>query len=165
MIHIRDLLALESSPNGNIASIARPIFKAPETKPINMMLKEMQTQRRQQAIILDEYGGTLGLVTLEDILEELVGEIHDEHGRPSDFEETNPNHWLILSSTPIANVAERLNIEFEIKPEYDTVGGYAMHQLGLGKDCPVLQLDQYKVSIAEAEGNRIIRLLFVPASE
>ena len=82
MIHIKDLLAIAGNPNADIRTIKRDIIGIPETKPIDELLKELQKSHTHQAIVVDEYGGTAGLVTLEDIIEELIGEIQDEHDQP-----------------------------------------------------------------------------------
>ncbi len=82
MVHIKDLLAISTDPNADIRSVKREIIGIPETKPIDELLKELQKSHTHQAIVVDEYGGTAGLVTLEDIIEELIGEIQDEHDEP-----------------------------------------------------------------------------------
>jgi CBS domain containing-hemolysin-like protein len=163
MVHIKDLLAIASNSNPDIRSVVRPITKAPETKQIDDLLKEMQLERRQQAIIMDEYGGTSGLVTLEDILEELVGEIHDEHGRPADIENESSDEWLVMSSTPIVDVVEKLNLELETPPDYESIGGYLVHQLGLGELNSSILLDRYLITVAQKDGFRIHRLRFQKA--
>ena len=83
MVHIKDLLAIaERSQRPTSGSIKREIIGIPETKPIDELLKELQKSHTHQAVVVDEYGGTAGLVTLEDIIEELIGEIQDEHDQP-----------------------------------------------------------------------------------
>lgn len=162
MVHIKDLLAIAGDPKADILSIKRDIPVVPENKPIDDLLRELQKGHGHQALVLDEYGGTAGLVTLEDILEELVGEIQDEYDRPVPIEKLAEDRFVVASAVPIEDVTEELGIAFENENEFETVGGYALHALHLPPRLGAqARLDGFDVSVAEVQGRRIRRLLFV----
>ncbi len=161
MVHVKDLLSLENQPGADIRSIVRDLPAVPETKRIDSLLRDMQRKRSHMAVVLDEYGGTAGLITLEDILEELVGEIQDEYDRPSPVEELADGRIAIAGAESLESAGDALDIEFADDEEYQTIGGYARHILGLtptlGATC---RLEEYKVTVAEAQRQRITRLIF-----
>jgi CBS domain containing-hemolysin-like protein len=162
MIHIKDLLSIAGEPEMRLQQIMRPIQAVPETKQIDEMLRELQKNRSHQAIVLDEYGGTAGLVTLEDILEELVGEIQDEYDRPAPIETISDTQWLVSSTVPVADVEQELKLSFGDNIEFDTIGGYALHALHLApRTGAQARLDGWDISVEEVDGNRIRRLRFV----
>lgn len=170
MLHIKDLLAIAGDPKASLSSVIRPILFIPETKPIDELLKELQKSHSHQAIIRDEYGGTAGLVTLEDIIEELIGEIQDEHDEPPPFQQLDEdgNVYTIAATVSLEDVSETLNIEIENPEEYETIGGFALHQLHLQPRIGARSaMDGFDVTVCEIAGRRIKRLRFVrrPASE
>jgi CBS domain containing-hemolysin-like protein len=162
MIHIKDLLSIAGQPESTLRQIMRPLQVVPETKQIDELLRELQKNRGHQAIVLDEYGGTAGLVTLEDILEELVGEIQDEYDRPAPIDTLNENEWLVSSTVPIQDVERILNVSLGEEVNFDTIGGYALHALHLAPRAGAqARLDSdWDVSVHEVDGNRIRRLRF-----
>jgi len=163
MVHIKDLLAIAGDPDADIRSIMRPILAIPETKPIDELLKELQKSHTHQAVVLDEYGGTAGIVTLEDIIEELIGEIQDEHDEPPPLQELSPDgmKYSIAGTVSIDDVAEKLNLPIENPAQYETIGGYALHELRLApRHGATARLDGFDVTVSEAIGRRIRRLLF-----
>ena len=163
MIHIKDLLAIAGDPEADIRSVMRPILAIPEIKPIDELLKELQKSHTHQAVVLDEYGGTAGIVTLEDIIEELIGEIQDEHDEPPPMQELTPDgmSYSIAATVSIDDVAEKLKTPIENPSQYETIGGYALHELHLPpRHGATARLDGYDVSVAEVTGRRIRRLLF-----
>ncbi len=131
ILHIRDLFAsLQGSESGLPAALANAAYFVPETKPINELLGEMQSGRHQMAIVVDEYGGTSGLVTVEDLLEEIVGEIVDEHedvGRMA--VQVADNAWRISGRTPIDWLEETFDWPTEDEP-YETAGGMVFGHVG-----------------------------------
>jgi CBS domain containing-hemolysin-like protein len=162
MVHIKDLLAIVGDPKSDINSVVRPILAVPETKPIDELLKELQKSHSHQAIVVDEYGGTAGLVTLEDIIEELIGEIQDEHDKPPALQRLDDagTQFSIAGTVSLDDVSEELGVPIENPDEYETIGGYAMHQLHLPPRMgSSAQLDGYDISVAEVTGRRIRRLL------
>jgi len=139
----------------------REAYFVPETKPLRALLHEFQNQKLHIAIVLDEYGGTAGIVTLEDIIEELVGEIADE------YEETPPESVKKVDEHTIdvdaRTYVDDLNDEYELDlPEdedYDTVGGFVFSRLGyVPKAGEQLDYKNLKFTIASAEPRRINRI-------
>jgi CBS domain containing-hemolysin-like protein len=165
MIHIKDLLAIAGDPDADIRSIMRPILGIPETKAIDELLKELQKSHSHQAVVLDEYGGTAGLVTLEDIIEELIGEIQDEHDEPPPMEKVSDDGervaYSIAATVAIEDVVEELHLPIENPSDYETIGGFALHELKLLPRMGVTaRLDGFDVTVSEVTGRRIKRLLF-----
>lgn len=163
MVHIKDLLALASAPDAGLLSIRRDMIAIPETKPIDDLLKELQKSHAHQAVVVDEYGGTAGMVTLEDIIEELIGEIQDEHDQPVPLEplDDTGHAYSVAGTVALDEVAETLGFVIDNPSDYDTIGGYALHGLHLPpRHGASARLDGYDVSVSDATGRRIRRLLF-----
>jgi len=121
-------LSLESP----LESIAKPVIYSPENKKITHLLQEFRNKQLHMAIIVDEYGGTEGIVTIEDILEELVGEIEDEYdiGVDQPFYALPNGSWVIDAKMNILDIEEQLNIRIPPNPDYETIGGYIFHCAG-----------------------------------
>ena len=139
-----------------ITPLIRPMTFVPETKRVPELLKEFQRKQVQIAIVVDEYGGTAGLVTIEDLLEEIVGEIRDEYDVEAEpiIEEGNGS-YVFSAKVSFDQVRERLGIDVE--PEgFETVGGYVLTRLGrvpaVGE---TFELDGLIVEVLEAERRRI----------
>ncbi len=132
----KDLLRCYAAPeqdlNDPIETIAKPVLYAPENKKISLVLQEFRNKQMHMAIIVDEYGGTEGIVTIEDILEELVGEIEDEYdiGEQRDFWELPTGGWVVDAKMSINDISEQLGISIPENPEYETIGGYVFHCAG-----------------------------------
>ncbi len=163
MVHRKDLVALTGQENGDIRSIVREMPVIPETKRIAGLLRDMQRAHSHMAVVLDEYGGTAGVVTLEDIIEEIVGEIQDEHDRPGPIERL-PNGSITVAGTELLEtVADELGISFDNGEEYQSLGGYARHVLGLAPTTgATARVEGYRIMVAEAQRQRILRLIFEP---
>lgn len=114
-----------------LADIVRPAAFTPESKKVNELFEEMQKRRVHMAIVIDEYGGTAGIVTIEDILEEIVGEIQDEYdqGEESEIQSAGENEWLITARANLSNVNDELHVHFPLD-DADTLGGFIYTQLG-----------------------------------
>lgn len=132
-IHGKDFLGrIVIEPDFDITAIVRPPFYVPEGKKVNDLLKEMQKKRIHMALVVDEYGGLSGLVTTEDLLEELVGEIEDEHdiGEPRRVQRLADGSLVVDALISIYDLADLLDIELEEELPYDTLAGLILHQLG-----------------------------------
>ena len=131
ILHIRDLLrALRTTSPPPARALANPPLVVPETKKLAELLREMQSNQQQLAIVVDEYGGTAGLVTVEDLVEEIVGEITDEHEEVEPEAEALPGGaWRIEGSTPIEVLDELFGIDLDEEP-YETVGGLVLSVVG-----------------------------------
>jgi putative hemolysin len=160
-IFIKDLVAL--GPAGNdqspIGPLVRPAVVVPETKRVPELLKQFQRQQTQCAIVVDEYGGTAGLVTIEDLLEEIVGEIRDEYDVESEpiVDEGN-GRFVFSGKVDVDEVAQRLNVEIE-REGFETVGGYLLSHIGrvpaIGER---FDIDGLRVEILDAERRRITKV-------
>ncbi len=132
IIHAKDLLPYLNQPGArpSLESLARPVIFVPDSKPINDMLKEFQTQRTHMAIVVDEYGGTVGLVTLEDVIEEIVGEIQDEYDEePLLVRQTGQETWLVDAKIGIEELNEALGLNLPTEEGYDTLGGFLLQRI------------------------------------
>lgn len=117
---------------GSIEHLLKPIVYAPETKKISQLLQEFRSKQIHLAIVVDEYGGTEGIVTIEDILEQLVGEIGDEYdwGEEALYTVLPSGGWIVDAKMTIIDIENELGIAIPQSPEYDTIGGYIFHKAG-----------------------------------
>ncbi len=168
VVFVKDLVLLTESDSSSqsIARLVRPAVFVPETKRVPALLKEFQRRQVQMAIVVDEYGGTAGLVTLEDLLEEIVGEIRDEYDVETEpvVDEGNGS-WVFSAKASIDEVRDRLDVAIE--PEgFETVGGYVLTRIGrvpaVGE---TFDLDGLQVEVLEAERRRIHKVRFRRAQE
>ena len=161
-IHVRDLMEPKyvgtSTP---IMDLVRPIIYLPGTKGVLPALSEMRAQRQQIAIVLDEYGGTDGLVTLEDLVETLIGDIHDEYDEQTAevSNQSRTGDYEIDGLISIEDLAEQTGVEIPEGP-YETLSGYVMHALGRIPDInDVVYLDGVRLTVLSMEGKRVGTLL------
>jgi len=161
----KDLLPLLLSENSDIfdlKSILRPAIFVPESKRLNILLRDFRTNKNHMAVVADEYGGVAGLVTIEDVLEEIVGDIEDEYDDEIDsfIKPINKKEFMVKALTPI----EEFNIFFHCQlkdEEFDTVGGLVMQKLGHMPKCDEsIMLDKFCFKVANADDRRI-KLLHV----
>jgi magnesium and cobalt transporter len=146
----------------NVRDMLRPVVFIPESKRLNVLLKDFRMNRNHIAIVVDEYGGVAGLITIEDVLEQIVGDIEDEH----DFDEAEDNivkdpdgYYRVKAITEIADFNERLGAEFS-DLEYDTIGGLVLHKFGrLPKRGESVTVDQFKFTVLRADSRRVYTLL------
>jgi magnesium and cobalt exporter, CNNM family len=162
VIRIKDLLQLDGDQSAlPITPLVRPAAFVPETKRVPELLKEFQRRQVQIAIVVDEYGGTAGLVTIEDLLEEIVGEIRDEDDVETEpiVEEGNGS-YVFSAKVSFDDLRERLDLEIESEG-FETVGGYVLSRLGrvpaVGE---TFELDGLSVEVLEAERRRIHKVRF-----
>jgi len=118
--------------NKTVEPFVKPVLYTPETKKIAQLLQEFRNKQIHLAIVVDEYGGTEGIVTIEDILEELVGEIEDEYDihEEKNFLPLSSGGWIVDAKMSILDVEENLGIHIPTNAEYDTIGGYIFHKAG-----------------------------------
>jgi len=149
----------------NLRRMARPPLMVPETLPLDDLLAEMKRRRTHVAIVVDEYGGTAGMVTLEDILERIVGEVRDEFEQEPEEVRVLPNGEAELSGLlTIDEFNERFGTEIE-DPIYNTIGGYVFGQLGRRPEVgDEVQVDGHLLRVAALDGLRIDRLDLIPVS-
>ncbi len=132
-IHTKDLLGQAvTNPEASFDTLMRPTFFVPEAKKVDVLLREMQQRRLHMALVVDEYGALSGLVTTEDLLEELVGEIEDEHdaGEPRRIKRLSSGGYLVDALLSLNDVEELLDIKFDEDLPCDTLAGLILHLLG-----------------------------------
>ena len=157
VVFIKDLVALDAADtNRPITPLIRTAVVVPETKRVPELLKQFQRQQTQCAIVVDEYGGTAGLVTIEDLLEEIVGEIRDEYDVESEpVVDEGHGRFMFSGKVDVDEVAKRLNVHIE-REGFETVGGYLLSHIGrvpgVGER---FDIDSLSVEILDAERRRI----------
>jgi magnesium and cobalt transporter len=155
----KDLLArILQNKTLKVHEIMRCVSVVPESKRLNVLLKELRTQGNHMAIVVDEYGQAAGLVTIEDILEQIVGEIEDEHDDHEDegyVFERHPNEFMIKALMPMDEFDDYFATQLATD-EYDTVGGFLVHQLQhMPKKGDNLTVDNLRFEVIKADNRRI----------
>ena len=158
MIHLRDLF--RAGGEVDLRTIMRPVMMVPETVSVSRLLKEFQRQKSQMAVLVDEYGGTAGLVTLEDLVEEIVGDIPDEFGEEEpEVTAIGPDTFEVDGSMLLAEAEEQLDLDIEETEGIDTIGGYVLFVLAsrpqVGQS---IMVGRHTLAVTEVEGFRITRL-------
>ena len=133
----KDLLKLQRAPELNLRTLLRPAVFIPESKKLNDLLRDFRSRRNHLAIVVDEFGRTAGLVTIEDVLEEIVGEIEDEFDIDENdgaiYAMADGKSWRIAGNTEVERVAEHFEVNLQAEGEaqrFDTIGGLIAHELG-----------------------------------
>jgi magnesium and cobalt transporter len=166
----KDLLRLQRDHTMSIdlRSVLRPVSLIPESKRLEVLLKEFRQGRRHMAVVVDEYGGVAGLVTIEDVLEEIVGDISDElddEDSSAQILEQPDGGFLIAAQTPIEEFNARFGTEFSDE-DFDTVGGLITDALGhLPKAGETVDLGEFTFAVTKADNRRLIQLAVQPRSE
>jgi magnesium and cobalt transporter len=162
----KDLLPyiLKSREDFDLRQLIRPVTFIPESKRLNVLLREFREKFMHMAVVIDEYGGIAGLVTLEDILEEIVGEIEDEYDEESTFiERISGDDYRISALTPIEDFNEKFGANFSDE-DYDTIGGIIVQELGhLPKTGEVVVIGDWRFRILEADNRQMHWLRLSPA--
>ena len=159
VVYVKDILTSQKNKNNKIKGLVKEAYYVSESKPIRELFDELRQNKKQIAIIIDEYGGTSGMVTMEDILEEIVGEIYDEYDEVTKkFEKIDENTYRFDGSLAIYEVEKILETEIP-EGEYDTLSGYLIEQLGaIPKDKEKHTVETEKVTyyIEKCKDKRII---------
>lgn len=164
LVYVKDLLnLLISDEKISLDGFIKPIYFIPESKPINQLLAEMQKRKEHMAIVLDEYGGTSGLITIEDLLEEIVGDIQDEYDlEPRMIEIVNENELLVDARVDIDDINNILPHSLLDREAYETISGFILHYLGyLPEEGEDIELQNMKIIIAEANEHRMEKVKIV----
>jgi CBS domain containing-hemolysin-like protein len=153
-----DILQRGATEEG-VKALLRPAYYVPETKRIDDLLREMQRQRIQLAVVVDEYGGSEGIVSVEDVVEQIVGEIEDEHTRVSSTLTSLPDgSYLVAARLGIDELNETLDWDLP-KKDYETVGGLILSALGrIPRPGEQVVLDRYELSVVDADERRILKV-------
>ncbi len=162
IINAKDLLpsVLNKRNNINLIRLARPALFVPESKKIDDLLRLFQKERQHMAIVVDEYGGTAGLVTLEDVVEEIVGEIRDEYDQEVALhKQLDENTYLVDAKIDIYTLNELLGVAIPEKDEYDTLGGFIFELTGaVPQEDEVITYEKLEMVTVKVERNRIVKV-------
>jgi len=164
VVFVKDFVALDRVDDSKpMAPFMRPAVIVPESKRVPELLKQFQRQQTQIAIVVDEYGGTAGLVTIEDLLEEIVGEIRDEYDVETEpIVEERGGCFVFTGKVDIDEVNQRLNVQIE-REGFETVGGYILTHLGrIPRKGERIELDGLVIEVLEMEGRRIHKVRMYP---
>lgn len=161
-IHTKDLFALyQRDPHGDMRTIIRDILLVPESIRIDLLLRQMQRNRQHMAVLVDEYGGTAGLATVADLLEELVGELPDEF-EPAEEEwitRLDHNSWSVDGRVPLEDLEEALRQEISCEESCDTVGGFAFWAFGrIPEMGDAVETNELTLRILAMDGRRVSRV-------
>ncbi|HUE76891.1 MAG TPA: hemolysin family protein [Longimicrobiales bacterium] len=159
----RDLWKVQLEGGATLLDVIREPTFVPASTPVEEQIQDMRQRRIKMAIVLDEYGGTAGIVTLEDLIEEIVGEIQDEHEvEPRPFEETPEGETRFDGAVPVADVNERFDLSLP-EEDYDTAGGFVFGTLGRVPDVgDEVAVPEGALRVVAMDGRRVARLAYVP---
>jgi putative hemolysin len=165
----KDLLKCYMTPDQNLdaplETIAKQVLYAPENKKVSQLLQEFRNKQIHMAIVVDEYGGTEGIVTIEDILEELVGEIEDEYDidEENEFYELPDSGWIIDAKMTLIDIETQIGIHIPTHPEYETLGGYVYHCAGtIPSKGWRLSHDQFDLEVISSNERAIKKIKIIP---
>jgi len=161
LIHIKELVPMMRDPQPDLLRIRRDIIPVPEMMSLEKLLNLFLTRHAHLAIVVDEYGGTVGMVTLENVLEEIVGDIQDEFdAEKAEFRKINENEFSIDGAVGLYELQDLAGLELE-SADVSTIGGYVTHLLGhLPKQGEQVRIDNYLVTISQTDGRRVGQLHF-----
>ena len=165
----KDLLPriLEREPEFDLRSLLRPAVVVPESKRLNVLLREFRQNRNHMAIVIDEYGGVAGLVTIEDVLEEIVGEIEDETDVDEglDIRKISPTDFFVKAQTPIEDFNEHFGVSFS-NEEFDTIGGLVVNAFGhVPTRSETTYLQRFEFKVVNADQRRLLSLRVTPPND
>lgn len=161
ILYIKDMLLEQKNKNTKVKNLVKDAYFVPETKNIDELFSEMRKNKKQIAIVIDEYGGTAGLVTMEDILEEIVGDIFDEFDEfENEYEKIDENTYILDGGIPIYECNKILDINIP-EGDYETLSGYLTDCLGRipsEKEKPVLEIDDVVYKIEKVKDKKITKV-------
>jgi CBS domain containing-hemolysin-like protein len=162
LIHIKDLMKEMKKPKPDLLAVKRDLLPVPEFMPLDKLLNTFLAKRVHLALVVDEFGGAVGIVTLDNVLEELVGEIKDEFDQEParEFVRLNEEEFVVQGQLNLYELQELADLHLE-NPEVSTIGGYVIQLLGhLPKQGEQVQIEDYLVTITQTDGLRIFQLHF-----
>ncbi|MFQ3549083.1 MAG: transporter associated domain-containing protein, partial [Armatimonadota bacterium] len=165
VVHAKDLLhTLRNQPaKFDVRSVMRPVYFIPETKDLDDLLAEFKRSKTQLAVVKDEYGGTAGMVTIEDLLEEIVGEISDEYDYEEPFVQViDDNKILINARMYIDDLNEELNLKIPESEEYETVGGFVFDLFGhQPEEGDMVSYENLDFVVEKIDGGRLHSIMLI----
>ena len=166
LIHIKELVPMMRDPNPDLMRIKRELIPVPEMMQLEKLLSLFLSKHAHLAIVVDEYGGTVGMVTLEDVLEELVGDIQDEFDTDKEeFKKISATEFTVDGTLGLYELNDLAKLELE-SPDVSTIGGYVTHLLGhLPKQGEQVKIDNYLVTVSQTDARRVRQLHFRKLSD
>jgi CBS domain containing-hemolysin-like protein len=162
LIHIKDLMREMKKPKPDLLSVKRDLMPVPEFMPLEKLLKAFLAKRAHFAVVVDEYGGAVGIVTLDDVLGELVGEIKDEFDQEQarEFVRLNDEEFVVQGQLNLYELQELTDLDLK-NSDVSTIGGYVVQLLGhLPRQGEQVRIEDYLVTITQTDGRRILQLHF-----
>lgn len=158
-LYAKDLLKFNDDREVQLKDLIKPAYYIPTTKPINDLFRDFKRDRQHQAVVIDEYGGMAGLITLEDVLEEIVGEIEDEYDKPTNLiKRISPDEFLVDPATEIDQINKTLKLNLPTD-EGVTISGLILHRLeDIPKGGDMIKVDKATIEIAKASKKEIVEL-------
>ena len=165
-VHIKDLITLLRDPSPDLHRIKRDLLPVPEMMPLEKLLTFFLNKHAHLALVVDEFGGTVGIVTLDNVLEELVGDIQDEFdSEKPEMRKVTDDEFAVDGSLGLYELNDMIGLELE-SADVSTIGGYVTHLIGhLPKQGEQTRIDEYVVTVAKADSRRIIEVHFKRAGE
>src|SRR5205085_7445587 len=156
LIHIKELMPMMRDPHPDLLRIKRELIPVPEMMSLEKLLTLFLTKHAHLAIAVDEYGGTVGMVTLENVLEEIVGDIQDEFdAEKAEFRKINENEFSVDGALGLYELRDLAGLELE-SADVSTIGGYVTHLLGhLPQNGEQVRIDNYVVTVSQSDGRRV----------
>lgn len=155
---LKDLMQVPDGARPSLATLLKPALFVPESKPVAELLRDLQRARTQLALVVDEFGGVSGLVTMEDLLEEVFGEIQDEHEAPAGLVEQAPGVWLVSGHSHVEDVAQALGFAWE-RDGFDTLAGLVMASLGrVPRPQESVEVEGARLTVLRMDGTRIVQV-------
>ena len=166
LIHIKELVPMMRDPHPDLMRIKRELIPVPEMMSLEKLLNLFLGKHAHVAVVVDEFGGTVGMVTLENVLEELVGDIQDEFdSEKEEFRKINENEFVVDGALGLYELRDTAGLELD-SADVSTIGGYVTHLLGhLPKQGEQVKIDNYLVTITQTDGRRVGQLHFRKMSE
>ena len=166
VVHIKELLPMMRDPHADLLRIKRDLIPVPEMMPLEKLLKLFLSKHAHLALVVDEFGGTVGMVTLENVLEELVGDIQDEFDfEKEEFRKISASEFTVDGTLGLYELNDLTKLELE-SADVSTIGGYVTHLLGhLPKQGEQVKIDNYLVTVSQIDGRRVGQLHFKKLSE
>ena len=166
LIHIKELVPMMRDPHPDLMRIKRELIPVPEMMSLEKLLNLFLGKHAHVAVVVDEFGGTVGMVTLENVLEELVGDIQDEFdSEKEEFRKINENEFTVDGALGLYELRDAAGLDLE-SADVSTIGGYVTHLLGhLPKQGEQVKIDNYLVTITQTDGRRVGQLHFKKMSE
>jgi len=161
VVYTKDIVVSQKNKNAKIKALVKDAYYVPESKLVDELFEELRKTKRQIAIVIDEYGGTAGIVTMEDILEEIVGEIYDEYDEVEEkYEKLDENTYMLSGNLAMYEVEKILDISVQ-EGDYDTLSGYLTELLGRipnDKEKTVIETEKVTYKIEKCKAKRIIKV-------